>query len=113
MGEGFKASCGCGYESDYIYCGGGMMTFESRCGVPAMCARCQAVVEVNYLATRKRCPRCRGPVTLYVTVQPATSPTHESGWLVGDQELIFDESGRECPRCGENGLTFVGGLMWD
>jgi Zn finger protein HypA/HybF involved in hydrogenase expression len=113
MGEGFKASCGCGYESDYIYCGGGMMNFETHCGVPAKCDRCEAIVGVNYLAARKRCPRCRGTVTLYVTARPTTGSAADTDWTVGDEDLIFEESGNQCPKCGANTLTFVGGLMWD
>ena len=41
------SQCKCGYESDTLYLGGGMLNFHSYCEVPCYCDDCEIVFSRN------------------------------------------------------------------
>ncbi len=58
MGSHVIAECECGLRSESLI-GGGMLDFLTTCYFPCLCERCNRVVQVNLLAKRPRCPKCR------------------------------------------------------
>ncbi|MBN1153281.1 hypothetical protein JXB12_00005, partial [candidate division KSB1 bacterium] len=49
MGRVLQASCTCGYESESLLLGGGMMDFRDRCNVPYYCDYCEIVSTANII----------------------------------------------------------------
>jgi hypothetical protein len=100
MGQLVEAHCLCGYRSDLLAFGAGMATFTTSCSAPASCPNCQAVVDLDYLAADRGCPRCGGPVSWYVTPAstPTMSPTEtDPRWRLPDgQELVLPEQSNIC-----------------
>jgi hypothetical protein len=104
MGDLVQAHCACGYSNSDLAFGAGMLDFTTACCVPAACDRCREVVVVNYLAKRRRCPHCRGPVTCYVTLE--TTETQWTWRLPTDQLVALSENPNDCPACGARSLSF-------
>lgn len=47
MGSILKAQCSCGFNSELLFLGGGMVNFKTYFGVPAYCSKCDAIEVVN------------------------------------------------------------------
>lgn len=119
MGSQVTAKCQCGVDAS-ILVGGGMFDFMTTCYFPCLCERCRAVVQVNLLAKRKRCPQCKS-----TKVIPYDDPILSDGsgmravasWNMEDQlgrKLNLTDGNYRCPQCGQMTLHFAdGGLCWD
>ena len=64
MGSMIKSHSKCGFESEVLYVGGGMMDFGGKCGVPCYCDKCKLVTTINILTIEGekgyyRCPKCK------------------------------------------------------
>ena len=65
MGQILSAWCECGFGASNLWVGGGRHSFQSYCGVPALCKACQAFGVYNYLDFNPKCGRCGGKVSFY------------------------------------------------
>ena len=66
MGSVLVAKCKCGFESDYINAGGGMLDSQTNCTMPAVCTTCSILFEENIMTDQPiRCPQCRSEASLY------------------------------------------------
>ncbi len=112
MGVMMQARCSCGYESEGLLIGGGMMDFDRVCWLPAACATCREIVNVDVMKPRLRCPRCRRKPTLCVNPRTSTAgyDALESAqlWSLPDGTpiVIGDDERFECPRCATHRLRF-------
>ncbi len=119
MGSEVKAKCSCGVEAD-ILIGGGMMDFMTTCFFPCLCEKCHNIVQVNLLAKRRRCPKCKtsNPIP-YDDTRLSESPgqDHVATWNMQEQlgrELILTDGKYRCPKCGKMALEFFdSGLCFD
>ncbi len=59
MGNTLRASCKCGFKMEFI-AGGGFHSFQTFCGGPAYCKKCNKFVLANYLDPKVKCPDCGG-----------------------------------------------------
>ena len=119
MGSEVVAQCECGLKAT-ILIGGGMANFMNTCYFPCLCERCRMVVQVNLLAKRKQCPKCR-----MTKVTPYDEPRlvgrigedEIATWNMGEQlvrKLILTNGDYICPQCGKTTLHFAdSGLCWD
>ena len=114
MGSTLQARCPCGYESDFLSVGGGMMDMGNACFAPALSRRRKAVVQRDYLKDPQPKSWAKD-LTWY----------HDPK-LRGDQkfsdDLVFSWSGSLelpdtnyfCPACEKMTMRFEDiGPMWD
>jgi len=121
MGGIVQARCDCGFESENLFLGGGMLNFETYCGVPVLCKTCGSLQVVNLLDPCCCCGTCHGPVEFYHKVVPRTAPELREtltnrlfSWrLGGGDTLVLPDSGHLCPRCHEQHMRFVDTGRWD
>ena len=119
MGSAVTATCGCGLKVD-IDIGGGMVNGPTTCYFPCLCEACHKVVQVNLLARRLRCPKCRGanPVP-YDDPRLLGSPGENvvAAWNIKEQlgrSLSLTDGSYFCPKCQNMSLQFRdSGLCWD
>src|SRR5690349_1871384 len=65
MGSLAEATCDCGHTVGLML-GGGMNTFKTFCGFPALCHHCREVRTVNLLESPLKCHKChRADVIAY------------------------------------------------
>lgn len=119
LGAEVNAYCECGYQSTSLI-GGGMANFHTTCYFPALCTVCNKLVQVNLLAKRVRCHKCRSSkVTPYdnpeLSLQKGDSIIAD--WHVESElgrVLILHNGTYLCPLCKEFKLRFIdSGLCWD
>ena len=97
MGQILRLGCGCGYQSDELFLGSGMIEAPGR--VAAHCQHCRAIVAA-VTGKRLRCPKCRRkPAVLEPSPLDARESASPRAYL--------------CPRCWKPKLqvSLVG--MWD
>lgn len=124
MGTLLKATCECGFESDYINFDFGMLGFGSYCNAPAVCLHCNLFLEKDYYKKYSKCPTCRKKVVFYND----PSVQKESSKIVRTEEHIYDFSwgtpGEEkyfylpateyyCPACHKLTMKFTFAGCWD
>lgn len=127
MGSEVIATCQCGVNAS-ILIGGGMETHETICYFPCLCERCHAVVQVNLLDKRKRCPQCkttkvipyddpRLSMNLVKTPKSSLFTGAVGEWNAKEilgRDLSLPEKNYRCPQCGQMTLCFTDGDMcWD
>ena len=119
LGSAVTASCACGLEATVLI-GGGMANFMAVCYFPCQCARCNRVVQVNLLAKRRRCPKCRAsqPVPYdHPRLTDGSGSNVITSWNIAEKlgrTLKLTDSHYHCPQCGQMTLRFCnGGLCWD
>lgn len=97
MGTMLRLSCPCGYESDDLHLGSGMLEGPER--VAAHCRHCRAIIVVAVAeGKRLRCSRCgRKPELL----DPRLT------------ELADDPPKYVCPSCGKPSLEPTPTGIWD
>lgn len=106
MGVLLSARCPCGYCASNILLGAGMMTFNTRCSVPALCPQCGEVVTAELADLSPACPTCRGGVDVYSTTGDIGEAPAET-WNFGGNPVSVPLDGQTCPRCHEESLVFV------
>lgn len=102
MGNMVEASCGCGYTSDLLLEGCGMLGSES-CRDLARCDHCREVVSIRATSTRRRCPRCRRKVVVL------RSPDDSDD----ERRPELPTTGEECPRCHRPTMRLEMAGLWD
>lgn len=117
MGSVLGAVCPCGFESEEIYAGGGMLDFHEVCNAPAFCQQCRDLVVVNYLLANPKCLGCSGPVVFYddPSLQAAKGSREQEdprrdvfNWNASDEKhLRLPGTKYLCPKCGRKRMTFV------
>jgi len=108
MGTIVQAHCNCGYRSSLLPFGAGMLNFQTVCMVPAECARCRTVVDVDYLISDRRCPTCGVPVVCYVRLTSGADHWTDMSWrLPSGDTAVLPPSSNPCPACGKHSLTFA------
>ena len=70
MGSMLISQCKCGFESDCLSVGGGMMDFNEKCWTPCYCDECELVMTINILTKEGkkgyyRCTKCKKRVNYY------------------------------------------------
>ena len=70
MGSMLMSQCKCGFESDCLSVGGGMMEFHQKCWTPCYCDECELVMSINILTKEGkkgyyRCTKCKKRVKYY------------------------------------------------
>jgi hypothetical protein len=57
MGSILQTSCPCGYQSEGIFSGSGMMP-DPAPALPGLCLHCKEIVTVKTGKRKLRCPKC-------------------------------------------------------
>ena len=113
MGSILQSQCKCGYESDDLYLGGGMMNFPSYCEIPCYCDECEIVFSKNILTKeakqgegRIRCVKCRKKVSYYGNiVNDDYNKEYHMEWYIGDGKTYFLKGDNQhCPKCKKKKL---------
>jgi len=119
MGLKVIAKCKCGVETSILN-GGGMLNFKTTCLFPCICENCHAVVQVNLLAKRKQCPKCKSTKVISYddpTLSGRAGKCTVTSWNMQVQlgrELKLTNGNYRCPQCGQMTLRFAdSGLLWD
>jgi Zn finger protein HypA/HybF involved in hydrogenase expression len=119
MGSEVIARCECGINAK-ILIGGGMESHMHTCYFPCLCELCHKVVQVNLLAKRVACPKCKKEhVTPYDDPKLIGKIGGEeiTSWDMAEEVgriLILTDGDYLCPKCGKSTLHFEeSGLCWD
>jgi DNA-directed RNA polymerase subunit M/transcription elongation factor TFIIS len=124
MGSIIKAVCGCGFESENIFAGGGFMNFMTNLTAPALCQKCQSFLVSNYLDKGSKCSKCGGTLLFYndpslqiVNANDASSEHEQDvfSWRHPDKgrEFRLIDTLYLCPKCKEMKMKFIGVGCWD
>ena len=110
MGQLIDAKCECGYEERDIPLGYGKIREDDRIYFPGLCEFCRAVVAVRFLNEEVRCCRCNA---LNPKVYDHGGDGVATYWRFPDGEKILPAEGGECPKCGNDTLSFSISQHWD
>ena len=135
MGSMLISQCKCGFESDFLFVGGGMVDFKYSCEIPFHCDDCELVflrdilkVEIDdniicYTPTRIKnynlCPKCHKKVHYYGEIGEDTfeddGVNHIFDWGLGDLDnrYFLKEQSHYCPKCKKENLEFHSVGNWD
>jgi ribosomal protein S27AE len=121
MGDMLQAMCECGFKSEPILAGGGMVNFTHYCGAPAVCLHCQDFLIKNYKKKYSKCPSCGKKVTFYndpsLQLPVTESYKHHQifEWHINNEKADFrlQDTQYFCPKCGKMTLTFECIGNWD
>jgi len=118
MGSVFCANCTCGYESEDLFLGGGMMNFHEVCNAPALCESCEEIILLNYLAPAPyRCSKCKREALFYDTPSlkgELLAKLPVFAWQVlGDKTFTLSDAYYACPKCKQKNLRFYDVGSWD
>jgi len=64
MGSVIIAHCKCGYKTDELDVGSGII-YSNKVNFPAICFHCKKVLAINYLNKMPKCPSCKKKVIFY------------------------------------------------
>ncbi len=121
MGEVYIAECECGFKSDGLYLGGGMMSSDD-CHAPAICLTCSSFTVMNYADDNPECPECRGKgkVVFYndieVQAEDELKRKHREifSWNISDNKSFkLNDIHYLCPSCGKLKMKFASIGSWD
>ena len=122
MGSMLISQCKCGYESDCLSVGGGMMDFNEKCWTPCYCDECELVMSINILTKEGkkgyyRCTKCKKRVKYYGEIGEDTFE-YQDGFIF-DWRINFEKSYSlknklyYCPKCKKENLQFHSIGNWD
>ena len=122
MGSMLISQCKCGFESDCLSVGGGMMDFNEKCWTPCYCDECELVMSINILTKEGkkgyyRCTKCKKRVKYYGEIGEDTFE-YQDGYIF-DWRINFEKSYSlknklyYCPKCKEENLQFHSVGNWD
>ena len=118
-----QSQCKCGFESDCLSVGGGMMLYlHEKCWTPCYCDECELVMTINILTKEGkkgyyRCTKCRKRVKSYGEVGEDTFE-NQDGYIF-DWRINFEKSYSlknklyYCPKCKKENLQFHSIGNWD
>jgi len=118
MGSILQAKCSCGFNSEGLFVGGGFRNFLKVCSAPALCKRCSAIVVLNYLKKKNKCPSCKSEVIFYndFSLQRKTKKEYPLfDWNIGEDEgsFILPDTKYYCPKCNKLKMKFIRSGSWD
>ncbi len=121
MGSTVQASCPCGFESDLLDVGGGMLDFGEVCLAPALAGRSGKLVVRNFWSKKRRGSRSGNVVfytdpRLYEQLDEVARPGVVFEWRggKGKPDFILPDIRYRCPACGDMSMRFaLGNVMWD
>tara|TARA_Y100001973_G_C5195364_1_gene333871 strand:+ start:2052 stop:2423 length:372 start_codon:yes stop_codon:yes gene_type:complete len=123
MGSMIQSQCKCGYESDELYLGGGMMDMGEKCELPFNCEKCKFVFSrnvLNNLEIKKYnlCPKCRKKVNYYgkIVEQDSIDIYNENvfNWNIDfDKTYVLENENNFCPKCRKEEMLFNEIGCWD
>ena len=136
MGSMLQSQCKCGFESDELTVGGGMMFIEEECDIPYYCDKCEIVKTINIfkklndsfelklnnpieLKSRKdlKCKKCRRKVQYYGEIGENNLEFQEEyifDWMINDEKRYFlQNKPYYCPKCKKENLQFHSVGNWD
>jgi len=128
IGHSSIARCSCGFQSDELFCAGGMANFTTVCNAVVICNDCGHIGTTNVLEEGEFAPwalgmwnQSEGPEGGLKTedsphcsscgsknIELAPGPTEPTGpmsqvaeWFLGDEFVYFLPGPYRCPSCGE------------
>ena len=123
MGSMLISQCKCGYESDCLSVGGGMMLYlHEKCWIPCFCDECELVMTINILTKEGkkgyyRCTKCKKRVKYYGEVGEDTFEYQDDyifDWGINIEKRYFLKNKLYyCPKCKEENLQFHSIGNWD
>ena len=122
MGSMIKSHSKCGFESEVLYVGGGMMDYGGKCGVPCYCDKCKLVTTINILTIEGekgyyRCPKCKKRIECYGEIKEESFEDdvhYVFDWSLGEMKRYYlKDQSYYCPKCENNDLQFQPVGNWD
>jgi len=119
MGSILVAECECGFKSEEMFAGGGMLNFYEVCNAPAICKECGIIFTRNFMSTKKniRCPNCKKKALYYNDPILHGDKQGEEvvfSWnLPADESFILPHTTYCCPQCRQMNLRFFDVGCWD
>ena len=126
MGNILQSQCKCGYTSDTLFVGGGMIPRNREYYLPCYCDNCEIVIERNImnelgskLKKYNKCSKCLKKIRYYGSISKKIENYFPSGIsdvdfrFDFDNRYDFDNNNNHCPKCKKKNLKFniLGG--WD
>ena len=123
MGSMLISQCKCGFESDCLSVGGGMMLYlHEKCWIPCFCDECELVMSINILTKEGkkgyyRCTKCKKGVKYYGEIGEDTFEYYDDcifDWGINIEKRYFLKNKLYyCPKCKEENLQFHSIGNWD
>jgi len=103
-----------------LYVGGGFID-QDKLKAPALCSKCNIVIERDYLKSPAKCPKCRRKVKFYndPELQSSSEEVNEGynlfEWHMGDsgKDFFLPDISYLCPVCGQMKMKFLNCGCWD
>ena len=126
MGTILLSKCNCGFESESLFIGGGMIPMNKEYYLPHYCDDCEYVFDRNILKKSgselkkyNKCSKCLKKVTSYGSIKKTDLDSDVI--LIDDIDFRFDldkriklnDKGHYCPRCKSDTLEFEHMGQWD
>ena len=122
MGDMLRGECPCGFKSQDLVIGCGMMD-QKTCRVPAACPVCHVLGVEDLRAKKRTCRRCRS-VLYYLHEVGNFAPADVLTRFKVRFPWALDETGEEdigefpnvryrCPKCGKQEMALVHIGCWD
>ena len=122
MGSMLISQCQCGYESDELMLGGGMMNFIEDCEIPFYCDNCEIVFTRDVLGKLdfkkyNKCPKCRKKVQYYGSISEDDFENDDDNvfdWGIEfDKRYYLKNDSYHCPKCKKEEMKFYTTGCWD
>lgn len=123
MGQIYRAECACGFESDDLGVGCGMMDYN-RCRVLAACPACHSIRDTDQHSGSRTCRKCKAPLFFLhedgnfnppdvLTKFKVSYPWESDRTADDDDAEPFPKVSYRCPRCGQMQLRLIPYGCWD
>jgi len=119
MGQMINAKCECGFETDVMCLGGGMLNFMTECAFPFYCEECSFLFEGNIFDKSILCPKChKADIYPYDSKKAYATLGKKNvfNWRVVDEigrVLVLTDGNYICPSCRKFSLKFFDVGNWD
>ncbi len=117
MGQMIRAKCNCGFQTDVMYLGGGMMNHTVSCIFPNYCKDCKSLFEANMYDKKIICNKCGStntvPYNNSQVVKSLDDTVFDWSPVQMNEELKLSKNNSLCPQCNEFALEFIFVGMWD
>lgn len=121
MGSILQSKCKCGFESDELFLGSGLVFSEDR-ELPFFCDNCEMVFTRNIIGDGdfkkyNRCPTCRKKVQYYGSISRddfGCDGDYVFDWGLGsDKRYYLKSDNHHCPKCKIEKMKFHLVGHWD
>ena len=119
MGSSTVGKCDCGFETEELLLGGGMMNFDTVCLFPHYCQNCTSLFNENIYNKDLICPKCKSKNVISYDDKRACSFMKDEVFSWNTQsnlgrDLKLSADNNLCPKCGSFTLNFMPSLLlWD